>query len=147
MIAYIGIDVSKKYLDVALDPQQEGFRITNTPQALIDLVERLKPYEVGRVLLEATGGYEKPAVRALAKAGLKVLCINPVRARKFAEAMGKRAKTDKIDARMLARFSSKLEDEQFTVPDELHDDLNELVTQRQLFVQQRDDLRRRLKQT
>lgn len=58
MIAHVGIDVSKKHLDVALHPQKDGFRIPNTLEALTALAERLKPYAVERVLLEATGGYE-----------------------------------------------------------------------------------------
>jgi len=146
MIAHVGIDVSKKHLDIALHPQKDVFRISNTLEALTALAERLKPYAVERVLLEATGGYEKLALQVLTGLGLKVVRINPVRVRNFAKAMGKNAKTDKIDAKMLALFSSKLENEQAAVVDEVRDTLNELVTQRQFFVQQRDDIRRRVKQ-
>lgn len=97
------------------------------------------------MLTEATGGYERLSVRLLAKAGLKVQRINPVRARQFAPSHG-RAKTDPIDARMLAMFASALEDKHFVVPDVAREDLTELVNQRDSLVQQRDDNRRRMKQ-
>ena len=146
MSAYAGIDVSKATLQVALYPEVSELCVTNDTVGLETLAQYLKAHAVERVLVEATGGYEKLSVRLLAQVGLKVQRINPVRARQFALAMGKRAKTDPIDARMLALFASALEDKHFVVPDEAREHLTELVNQRDSLVQQRDDNRRRIKQ-
>jgi transposase len=146
MTAYAGIDVSKATLQVALFPAPDNVCVPNTDEGLAQLVGWLGERPVERVLIEATGGYEKLSVRRLAKAGFKVQCINPVRARQFAQAMGKRAKTDPIDARMLAMFASALEEKHFAAPDEARETLTELVNQRDAFIQQRDDNRRRIQQ-
>ncbi|EKT4525085.1 transposase, partial [Pseudomonas putida] len=118
MSAYAGIDVSKNTLQVALYPEASELCVTNDAAGLEVIAQHFKAHAVERVLVEATGGYEKLSIRLLAKAGLKVQRINPARARQFALAMGKRAKTDPIDARMLALFASALEDKHFVVPDE-----------------------------
>lgn len=146
MTAYAGIDVSKATLQIALYPQSENFGVPNTDEGLAQLVDWLSDKQIARILVEATGGYEKLSVKRLANAGFKVLRINPVRARQFAQAMGKRAKTDPVDAQMLATFASALEDKDFVVPDEGRERLTELVNQRDVFVQQRDDNRRRIRQ-
>lgn len=146
MTAYAGIDVSKATLQVALFPASDNVCVPNTDEGLAQLVDWLGERPVERVLIEATGGYERLSVRRLAKAGFKVQRINPVRARRFAQAMGKRAKTDPIDARMLAMFASALEEKSFVAPDEARETLTELVNQRDVFIQQRDDNRRRIQQ-
>lgn len=146
MTAYAGIDVSKSYLEIAFVPQREGFTVPNTPAAIDSLIATLKAAQVDRVLLEATGGYERVVFRSLLRAGLHAIRINPARSRSFADAMGKRAKTDKIDAQMLALFASSLEGGQYTEPDEAREELLELVNQRSFFVQQRDDCKRRVQQ-
>src|SRR5690349_20520987 len=103
MISWVGIDISKASLVVWVQPQNEGFDVSNTSEGFVELIERLSCYEVGRVLLEATGGYERKVMAALQGANLNVLRINPRRARAFAVAMGmgKHAKTDPIDAAVL----------------------------------------------
>lgn len=146
MTAYAGIDVSKNTLQIALFPPSDEINVPNTGEGLAQLADWLGHKQVERILVEATGGYEKLSVRLLAKTGFKVQRINPVRARQFALALGKRAKTDPIDARMLAMFASALEEKDFVVPDEARDKLTELVKQRDVFVQQRDDNRRRIQQ-
>jgi transposase len=146
MISYAGIDVSKATLEVGTVPSSEVFTTLNDAGSIELLVERLRVLDVRRVLMEATGGYEKTAYRLLKKAGLEVICINPVRARKFNESMGKKAKTDKIDALMLAEFASKLDIYESPAVDEAREELTELVKQRSRFVQQRDDEKRRRQQ-
>ncbi|MFJ3680629.1 transposase, partial [Pseudomonas sp. NPDC090208] len=146
MTAYAGIDVSKATLQIALFPQAGELSVPNTAEGLAILSDWLGERQVVRVLIEATGGYEKLSVRLLAKTGFKVQRINPFRARQFAQAMGKRAKTDPIDARMLATFASALEEKDFVLPDGDRDKLTELVNQRDAFIQQRDDNRRRIQQ-
>lgn len=146
MTAYAGIDVSKTTLQIALFPHTDELNVPNTVEGLAQLAAWLGQKQVERVLVEATGGYEKLSARLLAKTGFKVQCINPARARQFAQALGKRAKTDPIDARMLAMFASALEEKDFVVPDEARDKLTEQVKQRDVFIQQRDDNRRRIQQ-
>lgn len=147
MSAYAGIDVSKATLQIALFPKADDLCVPNTPEGLVMLADYLTAHQVERVLVEATGGYEKLSVKLLAKAGFKVQRINPVRARQFALAMGKRAKTDPVDAQMLAMFASALEEKSFVIPDEERERLTELVNLRDALVQQRDDNLRRIKQT
>lgn len=145
MSAYAGIDVSKADLQIALYPKAADVCVPNTQEGLAIAADYFKKHQVEHVLMEATGGYEKLAVRFLAEAGFKVRRINPVRARQYALSMGKRAKTDKIDAQILAKFAASLEEEPCCCPDAARQELTELVNQRDSLVQQRDDNRRRSK--
>lgn len=105
---FIGIDVSKDTLEVACLPSGQSFRVPNTPQGHRKLLETLLPLAVRatdiRAVLESTGGLELPAAIALEEAGLEIAIIKPERARYFAKAHGQLAKTDTIDAAILARF-------------------------------------------
>lgn len=108
---FIGIDVCKAQLDVA-DPSREGrWSVPNDPRGIDALVQRLKALTPTLVVLEATGGLQMPAVAALELAGLPVAVVNPRQARDFAKAVGQLAKTDRIDAAMLARFGQALRPE------------------------------------
>jgi transposase len=104
-LIFVGIDVSKAHLDVALRPTGAAFRVSNDPAGHAALVERLRPPAVALVVLEATGGYELPAVAALQAAALPVAAVNPRQARDFAKGTGRLAKTDRIDAQALAHFA------------------------------------------
>lgn len=146
MISWVGIDVSKANLVVWVQPQNEGFDVSNTCEGFVELIERLSCYEVGRVLLEATGGYECKVMAALQGANLSVLRINPCRARAFAVAMGKNAKTDPIDAAVLANFAEVLSAPRDKIISPEREALRELIQLREHFVQQRDDNKRRLQQ-
>ena len=108
---YVGIDVSKAALDVAVRPGDTAFRVANDPAGLAELVERLRPMAPALIVLEATGGYEAAAVAALQVAGLPVAAINPRQARDFAKATGRLAKTDRIDAEALAHFAEAVRPE------------------------------------
>lgn len=145
MSIWIGIDVSKASLAVHVHPDGQFLTLPNTPGGHAQLVARVAGRKVGNVLLEATGGYERAVLRALAEAGLTVTRINPRRARAFAQALGKTAKTDPIDAAMLARMA-ELVVAQRRVPSPDQEALRALVQRREQLVQQRDDDRRRLKQ-
>lgn len=105
---FVGIDVSQGHLDVRHLPADAGFRVANTPAGHRKLLDALLPLAARpsdiRVVLESTGGLELPAAIALEAAGLEVAIIKPERARYFAKAHGQLAKTDAIDAAMLARF-------------------------------------------
>ena len=105
---FVGVDVAKAHLDVAIRPGGAPFRVANDPAGLAELVARLVPTGPALVVVEATGGYELPAVAALQAAGLAVAAINPRRARDFARAAGRLAKTDAIDAAVLAHYAEAI---------------------------------------
>src|SRR3954469_6090942 len=102
---FVGIDVSKAALDVAIRPDGATFRVANDPTGFAELIGRLRPLSPALVVLEATGGYEAPALAALQAAPTPAAAINPRQARDFARATGRLAKTDQIDAEALAHFA------------------------------------------
>ena len=104
-LLFVGIDVSKAHLDVAIRPTSVCFRLENTPAGTAELVARLTPLGPTLIVLEATGGYELPALAACQAAKLPVAAVNPRQARDFAKGVGKLAKTDRIDAAVLAHFA------------------------------------------
>jgi transposase len=101
----VGIDVSKDRLDVHVLPSGEAFQVANDTAGLDALTARLVGLAAHLVVLEATGGYERPAVACLGAAGLPVAVVNPAQVRSFAGALGQRAKSDPIDAAVIARFA------------------------------------------
>lgn len=145
MFSYLGIDVSKDNLEIRILPEDIGVSYANSSAGFDALIDWLKPYNVRRVLLEATGGYERAAMKSLQAAGLDVLRINPRRAKSFAEAMGYRAKTDPIDARLLAEFAQVVKDCDSRISSVEQDNLRALIQQRENFVQQQSDDVRRMK--
>ena len=102
---YVGIDVSKGWGDVAVRPSRENWRFNQDEQGIRDLVSRLAALEPTLVAMEATGGYERALVTALGEEGLPVTVLNPRHVRDFARSQGKLAKTDRLDAGMIAHFS------------------------------------------
>ena len=146
MASFLGIDVSKLSLNGWVRPQGVKIAVNNDPAGLEALEKILRKFSIKRVLLEATGGYERGVLRFLQDAGYKVIRVNPLRARKFADSMGVKAKTDALDAEVLAHFAEVIKDQPTLriSPDRVL--LRELLQQRDRLVQQRDDDRRRLKQ-
>ena len=102
---FVGIDVSKNKLDVALWPSGEGFAVERNAKGLNSLCARLAALNPVTIALEATGGFETVVAAALAAASLPVAVVNPAQVRAFAQALGKRAKTDPLDAAVIARFA------------------------------------------
>jgi transposase len=102
---YVGIDVSKDRLDAAVRPGGESFAVSRTGAGIDELIERLKPLSIKLVAIEATGGFETVVAAGLAGAALPVVVVNPAQVRAFAQALGKRAKTDPIDAAVIAHFA------------------------------------------
>ena len=100
----VGIDVSKDRLDVHIRPSEESFAVIRNAEGLEELVGRLRPLDLHAVAVEATGGFETVVAASLAAAGLPVIVVNPAQVRAFAQALGKRAKTDAIDASVIAHF-------------------------------------------
>ncbi len=132
---FVGVDVSKDRLDVATFPEASSWSMPNDEAGIEDLVKRLLPMHPERVVLEATGGYEMPAVGALGAAGLSVVAINPRQARDFAKAAGLLAKTDRIDAAALARFAEAIKPEIRPLPDAAAQELAALIARRRQVVQ------------
>jgi len=104
MLSCCGIDVSKDRLDLAVWPDQQSLSVSNDASGWAELVEQLRGYPIAAIGVEATGGYERGIMRALLGAGMSVRQINPFRLRQFANASGVLAKSDPIDARMIASF-------------------------------------------
>lgn len=104
----IGIDVSRDWLDVAIAPEGPHWRIVRAPEALEDLAAQLQGHVPARIVLEATGGLEAPVAAVLAAHGLPVVVVNPRQVRDFARATGRLAKTDRLDATVLARFAHQV---------------------------------------
>lgn len=106
---YIGIDVSKAILDVYILPFKKYMQFKNDTKGIQKLTEKLKSFSQASIVMEATGGYEKPIAQSLQKAGLSVSVVNPRPIRDFAKALGKLAKTDRIDAEVIALFAEKMQ--------------------------------------
>jgi transposase len=133
----IGIDISKDTLDVHLHPAGIGRQFPNDRKGHTQLVTWATPYQPTRIVFEATGRYHRALEMALGKAGSPAVKINPLQARRFAEATGKRVKTDPIDAAMLARFGAIMRPEIPPAKDETIDMLAELLAARRGLVKDR----------
>jgi len=131
----VGIDVSKDRLDVHVLPSGEAFSVARDGEGLAALIERLGGLPVRLIGVEATGGFETIVAAGLTGAGLPVVVVNPAQVRAFAQALGKRAKTDPIDAAVIARFLEATRPELRPIPDEATQLLAELVSRRRQIVQ------------
>jgi len=130
----VGIDVSKNRLDVAVRPTGEVFAVVRDAEGLDALVARLKPLAPVAVAVEATGGYETVVAASLAAADLPVVVVNPAQVRSFAQALGKRAKSDPIDALVIAHFVEATRPEIRPLPDAETRLLGDLVSRRRQIV-------------
>lgn len=132
---FVGIDVSKATLDIAVLPQGSSWQVQRQDGAIGTLVEDLQRLKAGLIVLEATGGLEAPVSAALASAGLAVAIVNPRQARDFAKATGALAKTDRLDARMLARLGQVLKPPVRALRDEETLALEALLTRRRQIIE------------
>lgn len=132
---FVGIDVSKATLDVCVLPTGEFFQVSNDAAGISELITRLRPLAPERVVMEATGGYETEAAVTLSLARFKVCVVNPRQVRDFAKASGQFAKTDRIDAGVIAKFGERMLPEVRTLADEALRELEALVA-RQNQIQQ-----------
>ena len=132
---FIGIDVSKDRLDVHVRPSDEAFMVTRDGGGLAALVERLGALDPRLVVLEATGGFELTVAAALAAGGMPLAVVNPRQIRDFARATGQLAKTDALDAKVIARFAEQVRPEPRPVPDAQARALGELVARRRQIIE------------
>ena len=131
----VGIDVSKDKLDIAVRPSGEVFSGSRDAAGLDAVIARLAPLAAEAVAVEATGGFETVVAASLAAAGLPVVVVNPAQVRCFAQALGKRAKTDPIDARVIAHFVAATKPDIRPLKDEEAELLSDLVARRRQIIQ------------
>jgi transposase len=131
---YVGIDVAKARLDIAVRPSAEQWVSATDPASLETLVDRLKRLQPELIVLEATGGREVPAVAALAAAGWPVVVVNPRQVRDFARAVGQLAKTDVLDAQVLAHFAQVIHPTPRPLPDVQAQELVALLARRRQLI-------------
>jgi len=132
---YVGIDVSKRCLDVCEGEQGAEWQVGNDEKGINRLVERMKEIRPVLIVLESTGGLEWAAMTELYSAGLAVALVNPGRVKEFAKSLGLLAKTDKLDARLLARFGEAVKPNVTRLPDEQEQHLMGLVTRRRQLLE------------
>jgi len=113
---HIGIDVGKSILDICIYETDEYFQVENNAVGIKQLLRKIKRYKLTRVLVEATGGYERTVAEACAENELPIIIVTPVKVRQFARAQGILAKTDKIDARLIAQFGVVMQPEVRALP-------------------------------
>lgn len=131
---FVGIDVSKDRLDVHVRPSGESFAVARDGEGLAALVGRLQSLAPRLVAVEATGGFEIVVAAAVGGAGLPLAVVNPAQVRHYAQAIGRRAKTDAVDAEVIARFAEATQPEPRPLPDEAVRLLAELVARRRQII-------------
>jgi transposase len=131
---FVGIDVSKRQLDVVSEPGGSHWVVDNDEAGVAELLERVEALRPRSIVLEASGGYESPVSTALAAAGLALAVVNPRQVRDFARATGRLAKTDRIDAAVLAAFAKALRPVVRALKDEQTRELQALCTRRRQLV-------------
>jgi len=132
---FVGIDVSKDRLDVHLRPSAEAFAVPRDSEAVEALAARLQNLAPELIVLEATGGFETVVAAGLAAAGLPLAVVNPRQIRDFARAVGRLAKTDPLDAAVIAHFAEAVRPQPRAVPDEAARALGELVARRRQIIE------------
>jgi transposase len=135
--AFVGIDVSKKSLDVCVLPGGECRQFANSPAGQAELVAHLGQLAACLIVIESTGGYERAALLAVQDAGLRIALVNPRQIRDFAKAMGQLAKTDRLDAAVLAEFAMRVQPAPVEKIPEKRRELDALVTRRRQLVDHR----------
>jgi transposase len=134
---FVGIDVAKAQLDIALRPTGERWAVTNDDTGIAALVTRLQEIAPQLIVLEATGSYQRAVVAAVAASGLPVAVVNPRQARDFAKATGQLAKTDVLDARALAHFAEAVRPAPRPLPDAQTEELRALLARRRQLIAMR----------
>ncbi len=128
--SYVGIDVSKDGLDVAVLGERQEKQVNNTQAGIAELVVWMQKWQPKLIVVEATGGYQRAVVETLLRVGLPVALVNPARVRQFARACGLLAKTDKLDAQILAEFGQRVQPRRYEGKSESEQELSALLTRR-----------------
>jgi transposase len=141
---FVGIDVAKAQLDIALRPTGERWAVTNDETGIAALIGRLQAVQPTLIVLEATGGYQRAVVAALAAAALPLVVVNPRQVRDFAKATGQLAKTDALDARAVAHFAEAVRPALRPLPDAQTEELRTLLARRRQLIAMRTAEQNRL---
>jgi transposase len=141
---FVGIDIAKAQLDMALRPTGERWAVTNDAPGIAALVARLQAAQPTLIVLEATGGYHRAVVVALAAAALPLVVVNPRQVRDFAKATGQLAKTDALDARAVAHFAEAVRPAPRPLPDAQTEELRALLARRRQLIAMRTAEQNRL---
>lgn len=144
---FIGIDVSKDALDVAFGSSNKTERFNNDAKGIKELLKKASSFSSPCIAVEATAGFENSLLFEASKKGMDVLRINPARVRAFAKALGILAKTDKIDAQVIAQFAQTLKPEIRTLKESQRQELSSLVRRREQLVKNRSQEKTRLTTT
>ncbi|ERS82308.1 MULTISPECIES: IS110 family transposase [Marinobacter] len=126
----VGVDVGKANLDIALHPSGQFYTIPNTEAHIRRFVRILKNYSIERIVVEASGRYEQALVQACDQAGLPIIIVNPISVRRYAQAIGVLAKTDRIDAQVIAQYAATLKPEFKPIPDKTSQKIKDLLVRR-----------------
>ena len=133
----VGVDTGKSQLDIYIHPLDIHFIVSNDEEGIKEAVKTLKKYSPERIIIEATGRLEMPFIMACAKAGLPFVVANPIHVKRFAGALGQRAKTDKLDARLIALYGEAIKPKLSNLKPETMRSMSDLVARRnQLLVMQ-----------
>jgi transposase len=135
--SYLGLDVARDHLDIAVHPTGDAWRVPNTPAGHDTVVRRAQALHPARLVLEASGGYEQAIDAALVAAGLPAVVVNPRQVRDFARSRNILAKTDRLDAWVLARFAAEVQPSLRARPDAATQDLHALATRRRQLLAMR----------
>ncbi len=135
--SWIGIDVAKAWLEVASTEEERSWRVSNNADGIGQLVDALAAAAPQLIVLEATGGYETAVTAALVAAGLAVAVVNPRQVRDFAKATGQLAKSDTLDARILARFAQRIQPPVRPLPDAVTEEVASLLSRRRQLLEMR----------
>ena len=141
-----GVDISKEHLDACRLPDGDVMQFANDKAGLRDLIKWIGALPVERIVYEPTGAYHRALEDALSAAGMPLVKVNPFQARRFAQACGMRAKTDRVDAQMLARMGMALQPDCTSVPSKIQRDLKALAVARQALIKDRTAAKNRAKQ-
>ena len=143
---YVGIDVSKAHLDVSVSSEARVWRTANNPEGIASLLESLGRVAPRLVVMESSGGYEYQAAAELTVVGYAVAVVNPRQVRDFGRSIGRNAKTDELDAAVLARFAEAVKPQVRSLPDEQERELRALIRRRRQVVEMITSERNRLGQ-
>lgn len=128
--SFVGVDLSQDHLDVSVRPSSQSWRLRNDGPGRAELIRQLQDLDPALIVLEACGGWERPLVQALTDAGLPICLVNPRQIRDFAKATGQLAKTDAIDAAVIAHFAEAVQPEPRPQPDGATEHLQDLLSRR-----------------
>ena len=145
MACYVGIDVSKDRLDVHVRPDARAFAVANSATGVAELADLLAPLRIEKVILEASGGYEKRAFLALVEAGHAIAIVNPRQVRDFAKGAGRIAKTDVMDAATLAHFAEVFRPRETPPLSPLESQVGEYVVYRRYLIREMIAIRNQLR--